>query len=79
MGGRLGRNKPNTNDPFYRPVPPVGPGQPAVDPAVGLGAYDPYEEYGYEPVSTSPLGNYGGPIKRQDNPYGGRYAPGEFQ
>ncbi len=90
MGSLLGRNRAPAADPFYNPVPPprslppsaVGPGPipgPGIGPGAGIPPYEPYEEYGYEYVPTEPIGNYGAPIKRRVNPYGGRYAQGECQ
>jgi hypothetical protein len=78
MGGRFGKQRTAANDPFYNAVPPQPPFQAGNDPSGGLGAYDPYKEYGYGP--TQSLENlYGGPIKTRPNAYGGRYAQGEFQ
>jgi len=94
MGGFLGKNRANKNDPFYNPAlppragppgvgpPGVGPpglGPPGVGPRGGLGPNNPYQEYGYEYESTLTLENYGQPIKPRIDPYGGRYAQGEFQ
>jgi len=79
MGGRFGRNRRIENDPFYNTVPPPAPYPTNYDPSGGLGALDPYEEYGYEYGPTQSMGNwYGEPIKPQPNAYGGRYAQGKF-
>jgi hypothetical protein len=72
MGGLIGKRAPE-NDPFYNTVPPPPTIPPGYDPSGGLGAYDPSEEYEYDPAY------YGRPIKPRPNIYGGRYAQGEFQ
>ena len=74
MGGLFGKNRAPTNDPFYRPVPPVGPGQTGLVPTGGLELYDPNEL-----VTVTTIGNYAGPGTRRPNPYGGRYAQGMFR
>lgn len=79
MGGLLGRNRAPTNDPFYRPVPPVGPGLPGPSPTGGMDVYDPYGQYGYEYAPTTTMGGYAGPLKPRPNPYGSRYIQGKFR
>ena len=78
MGGRSGRNRGVVqNDPFYSAVPPGG-----YDPSGGLGAYDPYEQYGYtlEYQPTETMGGlYGRPPNIGPNNYGGLYAQGKVQ
>lgn len=75
MGGLFGKNRAPTNDPFYRPVPPVGPVPP---PGLGpTGSFDVYDPNAFVTLTT--IGSYGGPVKRQPDPYGGRYAQGGFQ
>lgn len=78
MGGLLGKNRATTTDPFYRPVPPVGPGVTRPNPPGGMEVYDPYGQPGYEYVPTTTIGSYGGPAKPRPNPYGGRYIQGKI-
>ena len=80
------------NDPFagggfgapppYPPYPPGGYGAsplsytPSYDPGGGLGYYDPYENYGYDP--TYSMESYGGTLGSLPNYYGGRRGRGKF-
>lgn len=75
MGGRIGRNRSRSKDPFYKNVSQLATEKSKHIPRDGLSSYARGEEYYDDP----PMEHFYGPkpLRTRGN-LGGRYAQGEF-